>query len=97
MPVEQYCVDMEFDRLRVVSTWYFESGGHRYRIEVYEHESLGSFGFHIFENVGDGTYRLDASDSRYGGGTPPQRTPEEALAAAEDRLKERLAYQGKAQ
>jgi hypothetical protein len=27
--------------------------------------------------------------------TPPQATPEEALAAAEDRLKQRLAYRGK--
>jgi hypothetical protein len=86
---------MEFHRLRVVNTWYFESGHYRYRIEVYEHELLGTFGFHIFENAGDGTFRLDASDSRYPGGTPPQPTPEEALAAAEDRLRQRLVYQGK--
>jgi hypothetical protein len=86
---------MELQRLRVVSTWYFEEGPCRHRVEIYEHESLGTFGFHIFEGGGDGTFHLDASDSRHGSGTPPQATPEEALAAAEDRLKQRLAYQGK--
>jgi hypothetical protein len=49
---------MELERLRVVSTWYFEAGSSRYRIEIYEHESRGSSGFHIFENDG-GVYRLD--------------------------------------
>jgi hypothetical protein len=88
---------MELQRLRVVSTWYFEAGHSRYRIEVYEHESLGTFGFHIFEGGDGGTYCLVAGDSRYGSGVGPQSTPDEALAAAEDSVKRRLTYRGKGQ
>lgn len=87
------------ERFKVHSTWYFETGSTRHRVEVYEHESLGLFGWLIFENDG-GVYRLIASDSRFSKDRSqhtltPQSTPEEALAAAEDHLKRHVVYVGK--
>ena len=88
---------MQFDRLRVLSTWYFEVGFTRYLVEVYEHESRGDFGWHLFENENaGGVYRLVASDARFAGASfHPWPTAEEALAAAEDQIRARLKYEGK--
>jgi hypothetical protein len=84
----------QMERFKVDGTWYFETGRTRHRVEVYEHESRGNFGWLIFENDG-GIYRLIAGDSRFSEGTfKPQATSAEALAAAEDYLKERLQGKG---
>ena len=92
-----YARGMQIDRLRVVSTWYFETGASRYRVEVYEHEPRRDFGWHLFENEnGGGIYRLVGSDSRWPDAKfHPWPTPDEALAAAQDQICARLEYYGK--
>jgi len=87
---------MQFDCLKVEGVWYLETGSKRFRVEVYQHESRGDYGWHTFENEG-GIYRLVWGDSRFTDGTfQPWPTAEEALAAAQDQIQAKLEYHGRA-
>jgi hypothetical protein len=74
---------MELHRQKLTGTWYFQPGvsSLRHRVEVYQDEPGGRFGFYIFEDLPDGDYRLVSTSSKQMG------TAEEALAVAEGELK----------
>jgi hypothetical protein len=76
---------MELHRQKLIGTWYLRPGasGLRHRVEVYQGQPGGNFGFYIFENSPDGEYRLVPATS----GQQTAETAEGALAAAEAELK----------
>ena len=69
---------MTLERERIVGTWYLadEDGLRRYRIEICERESGGSFGFVVFHSNHDGTERFLCGESH-------QKSIADSLSAAE--------------
>jgi len=79
---------MELHRRRLIATWYYQPGNSklRHRIEVYQYEPGGTFGFYVLEDLPNGTYRL-VSEASLHPPASPYPTAEEAREAAEHELK----------